>query len=825
MQFFRTSISSTYLGICILAASSVAQTASTVHGIVRDPLGAVVPNSDVSLVSTDSKHKVVAQSHSGPDGSYSLIVTQTGTYQLRATAVRFRETFSGSLQLVANGLITQDIVLATPTLTEEVTVTATGEPTPLAQSGAPITVLTENDSLGALEVQQGLRLVPGVQITAEGQLGGVSSIFLRGGNSDFTKVLLDGVPVNDIGSLADLSTLSAGGISRMEVLRQPSSVLEGADVMSGVVSLSTERGTTPLPLFTYGIDGGNLGTLHQLVSVAGAWRRLDYATGVTVLQTQNKEVNDQYHNATEYGNFGYRIDPKTDVRVSFRHIDTNAGNPNAIDLYGIPDFVNQTYANTFLNVTVQQQTTPAWHNVIRYGFQALDYTETQWAPDGSTAPNPYSGETYGNVVILTGANGYTAEGQAGLNYVGTAPYLTSYPNVSPSTTRRELVYTQSDDRLNHFFTALGSFQYEAEDGKSAYSSARRGNYSYTLQGSGDWANRLFYVVGTGIEDNAVYGKAVTPRASVAWYAFRPVQRAIFSGTKIHASFGKGVEEPSVGDQIYSLYGDFASVGDTASIAKYGIKPLTGEQNRSYDGGVEQLFGNGRARVNVSYFHNEFSHVIEYVPAPFGLEELGLPAAIYNNPDIYGAYVNSLAYRAQGVEVESEFRPMRSLFVRAGYTYLDSVVQRSFSSDALGPSYNTTFNFPTIPIGAYSPLIGARPFRRAPHSGYFSLEYTRKRLVAQLTGTLVGRRDDSTFLAYDDPNYGNSLLLPNRNLDGGYERLALSAEYRLTGHLTATTSLNNLLNQSYYEAFGYPALPFTVRGGLRYTFGGESFRLK
>ena len=149
-------------------------------------------------------------------------------------------------------------------------------------------------------------------------------------------------------------------------------------------------------------------------------------------------------------------------------------------------------------------------------------------------------------------------------------------------------------------------------------------------------------------------------------------------------------------------------------------------------------------------------MVEYV-YPTGLVLLGVPAAAAHNPSLYGAYVNSLAFRAQGAELESEFRLGSHLYARAGYTYLDARVQRSFSSDALGPSYNPSF--PKIAIGNYGPLDGARPFRRAPHSGYFALQYAHSRFNSQLTGTLVGRRDDSTFLGGSDASYGNSLLLP------------------------------------------------------------------
>jgi vitamin B12 transporter len=807
------------------ASTAFSQTAPTLHGHVRDPLGAVVPNAKVYLVENDGKKTILDGTLSGPDGSYSLAIPAARIYRIGVTAPSFRETLTGPIFLTPNQSVTKDVTLATPTLTQEVTVTATGTPTPLAQSGAPITLLTAGQYVNTLEIQDPLRLVPGVQITTEGQLGGESSLFLRGGNSDFTKVLMDGVPVNDIGSLADLSTLASAGLAQIEVLRQPSSVLYGSDVESGVVSLTTARGSTPLPLFTYSVDGGNFGTLRQEVSIAGAHSRFDYDTGFAAFQTSNSTVDDDFHNTTEFGNYGYAPDSRTDLRFTFRHIDTNAGDPNAIDLYGIPDFVNQFYKETFLSGVGQQQTTPRWHNLIRYGWQALNYDLIQYTSDGSTAPNPFSGYTYGNPVTITGANGYTVSGQANLDYVGTAPYLTTFPTSSPSSTRRSFVYAESDYAITHHLNALGSFQFETEKGASTYATASRGNYSYTLQLSGDAANRLFYVVGSGIEDNAIYGKALTPRASLAYYAFRPATSKFLSGTKLHASFGKGVEEPSILDQVYSLYGVFSAV-NPALIAQYGTKPLGGEYSRTYDAGVEQQFGDGRARVNLSWFHNEFTSVIEYVD-PNGLALLGIPAAEANDPNLYGAgaYINSEAYRAEGAELESEFRLAHHLFARAGYTYLDAVVQHSFSSDALGPNYNTSFNFSNIPIGNYGPLDGARPFRRAPHSGYFSLQYSHDRFNAALTGTLVSRRDDSTFLGGGDPNYGNSLLLPNRNLDGSYQRLELTSDYRINSHLTTYADLQNLLNEHYFEAFGYPALPFTVRGGLRLTFGGESFHLK
>jgi len=230
---------------------------------------------------------------------------------------------------------------------------------------------------------------------------------------------------------------------------------------------------------------------------------------------------------------------------------------------------------------------------------------------------------------------------------------------------------------------------------------------------------------------------------------------------------------------------------------------------------------GRARIGLTYFHNQFGSTLEFL-SQTALISFGVPVAAL--PNISGAYVNSLAYRAQGLEVEVEAKLSRHIFVRGGYTLLDAKVQDSFSSSALRPVFNTAYNFGDIPIGGSSPLKNNRPFRRARNSGYFALQYTRSRFSTSLSGTLVGLRDDSTFLT-SDPNGKPSLLLPNHNLDGAYQRLELSGDYHISRQLTAFTEIQNLLSEHYSEAFGYPALPFNFRSGFRLTLGGELWKQK
>jgi iron complex outermembrane receptor protein/vitamin B12 transporter len=182
---------------------------------------------------------------------------------------------------------------------------------------------------------------------------------------------------------------------------------------------------------------------------------------------------------------------------------------------------------------------------------------------------------------------------------------------------------------------------------------------------------------------------------------------------------------------------------------------------------------------------------------------------------YSMVLNSLAFRAQGIETTVESGIGKNLFLRGGYTYLDSVVQHSFSSDnetAIGISPDLFDG--AIPTGIYSPLKGARPFRRPPHTGFFTASYTAGRMTAVFTSAFSSRSDDSTYLGYSDINQGNTLVLPNRNLDWGYAKLDLGASYKLLSWLNVYAQAENLTDNGHIAPVGYPSLPFNLRTGLR-----------
>jgi vitamin B12 transporter len=443
----------------------------------------------------------------------------------------------------------------------------------------------------------------------------------------------------------------------------------------------------------------------------------------------------------------------------------------------------------------------------------------QFAPTGEPVTTEVDGVAhttyYGSLVNLRGANGYIATGQAAF-----------FQPAGDRVSNRDELYYQTDYTFPHRIAALFSFRYENERGRlldpgaGLEEQAHRTNFLYTLQLQGDIKHRFFYSLGGAVEKNHVYGVAGTPRIGLSYTPVRPGRR-VFRGTRLRANVATGVQEPSLEAEFTSLYTQLQESGNEAAVTAYNVRPITAERSRTYDLGVDQNILNQKLIFKAGYFHNEFNHQLEFINAD-GLEQyFGIPAAIATQ--LPASSLNSLAYRTQGLEVELQYRPFTHLVLNGGYTYLASLVLQSFGSDAVAASNGTPVTNPDLPgiaIGALSPLVGSRPFRRPPSTGFFAVEYTASRFSAGLKGALASRSDDSTFQLHNDINGGNTLLLPNRNLDFGYAKLDMNALFVANRHVTAFTELDNLLGQQHIGPIGYPGLPFTLRAGLKIRIGGN-----
>jgi len=347
-------------------------------------------------------------------------------------------------------------------------------------------------------------------------------------------------------------------------------------------------------------------------------------------------------------------------------------------------------------------------------------------------------------------------------------------------------------------------RYEHENG----SGVRRNNRSYFTESHGN-IGRLFATVGVGLEDNEVFGFTASPRFSAAYYLRLPVSSRFWAETKVRFNFGKGIKETSTYNDTHQLY----ALLTPAQRNQFNVGPLDPERSRTLDAGIDQGLWNGRMRIGATYFHNRFYELITFL-SNTQLISIGVdPAAA--SASGFGAYVNATSTKSQGLELQAIADLGHGFRVQGNYTYLDAVVTKAFGSPSTNPA------FPGVKIGAFSPLQGERPFRRAPHSGSIGLSYTNRKFTGSVTGYMVGRRDDSTFLS--DGFYGNSLLLPNKDLAPAYEKFDLAGRYRISPQLSLYSSIENLFSQHYDAAFGSPAAPLTMRSGITLTLGGDGRR--
>jgi vitamin B12 transporter len=813
---FRSAI----LAVMVLFALLPLANAVVIRGTVTDPLGAVVVGARVQLIQGQSNAAVGV---TGDDGTYEIRSTAAGRFVLLTSAATFTVGVSDDFYGGRTDIVTRNIVLSPDTVKTDVSVTATGIPTPIQQVSSAVTLVPQANLLTQLGLVNELRQSPGVDVVQTGQTGGVTSLFVRGGNSTANQVTLDGITMNDVGGYFDFGTVSSTGVGGVELYRGSNSALYGTDAGASVVNLETPRGTTLKPVLNYSGDAGNFHEYRNEGVLSGTWSRLDYLLGFSRLDASNALQRNRYHSATSVANVGMSLMANTQARFTLRNAVSATGLPQAHDFYGISADAKQGDQDIYSGLTLENRYHGNWHNLARYDITRKHEQEQAFTNVGTPISYDFNGgpctpqsqgcftEYFGNLVTIRGANGYSATGRASF----------FVPNEKSVSNRDELYY-QSDYSFGNHLMALFGFRYENERGSFVTDfeneTIQRTNYQYTMQFQGDWKNRFFYSLGGGVEKNHLYGITGTPRIGLAFVPVR-TGNGFFQGTKIRANVATGVQEPSLALEFASFYNQLLQAGQTAAIAKYNVMPAGPQRSRTYDIGIDQNIMGQKLVVKLGYFHNTFDHQMEGVDSGAMEQIFGYPPSVINT--VFTHYLNSLAFRAQGIEAEAEYQAPHHFFLRGGYTYLDAVVLQSFSSDAYNNGvFGENPNIPGVPIGAEGPLVGQRPFRRPPHTGFFAVQYESKKFTAAFKGALASRSDDSTFLDGFDVNFGNTLVLPNRNLDYGYAKLDLGGIYAATHRVGIFAQLDNLLSQQHIGPIGYPSLPFTFRVGIKFRLGGD-----
>jgi vitamin B12 transporter len=818
-----------FLPVLAILFAAIYAHAASIRGRVTDSTGARVAHAAIALLQGG---KIVANTVTGSDGSFTLTTGQSGRFFIVVSANSFRQLETPTFYANSFDTIERSIVLEPQWVRQSIVVTATGTPTPQPQTSSAISVLGQTEIGQSSDFVSLLRLMPGTASVQVGQRGAQTSLFIRGGDSDNNKVLIDGISVGDLGGRFDFGSISTTAIERSEIYRGPNSDLYGAGAESGVISFVTPRGTTSFPSIFVSADAGNFHTSHEEAQLAGADGKLDYFAAYSWLQSANSLPNDLMHLGSAAGNFGYQFNSTTMLRGTVHYNVASTGVPNAWDFYNVADQATQKDQDLYISATFDNQTTPNFHNTVRYGAARKREQYYLWQPSGELIEN-YDGfgdnAYFGQTVTIKGANGTSATGQAILDY----PEI--YPYAEQLVSNRDQLLYQGDFRFTPHLVGLIGFHYEDERGSEVIPTYEINepisptNYDYLASVHGDFKNRFFYNLGGSLEHYALFGTFTTPRAGFTFYALKP-RHGVFSGTRILGNYGDGIREPALTDETGSLYTALVSNGYASVAKQLNIGPLAPPTERTYEGGVEQTFLSQHILFRASYFHNEFGRQIESVSAVSLPDILGLTGqarqdfinalGYYYTLD-YGLNVNTQAFRAQGIESTLEGGIGHSLFLRGGYTWLEAVVQRSFDSDnlALVDGFEPTYN--GIPIGAFSPLVGARPFRRPPNSGFATATYSIKKFSAIFNSAFASRSDDSTYLAYADQTGENTLLLPNRNLNHGYAKLDLGGSYQFIQWLSVYAQAENLTSNQHIAPIGYPSLPFNFRAGLRFQWGKDS----
>lgn len=532
-----------------------------------------------------------------------------------------------------------------------------------------------------------------------GGYGAVTSIFTRGGDSDYTKVLLDGIPLNQPGGLFDFSTLQATNLDRIEIVRGPQSALFGSDAMTGVVQLFSARGSSEntRPQVSLNLDGGNLNTINAGADLNGTAGLFDYDAFWSRFSTDNQGVNADFEDSTAGSNLGLNLG-KTKVRWILRDDISHAGNPGQTAFGPAFDDSFAHRGDGYTGISFDNQTTQIWHQRLTYTFDRTRYVSRDFGLDAPFFPT---------------FDGRTAQFE-----------FFDFPFNFLNDVRRHHVEYQDDVTLGSGASGWGQHIFTlaitADKESGAIGDRLSGSGAVTHHGLQDFGGvfqhqaiigRLSLTNGFRAEGNSRFGKTINPRSSVAYLLRRSGDR--FGATKLKFNFGLGFKEPT----LVELFSP-----DQFFLGNPQLRP---ERNRSFDFGIEQRLSNDRVKLEVNWFDNRFRDLVEFETTNF--------------MTFTGSYFNVDAAKANGAEVIVEAVPITGVKLTAGYTYLNTLITRSST--------------PTDPVFG----VGQGLLRRPRHSGSLGAIWQWRKLTASATAIYVGRRVDDDFVGFfppftSDPSY-------------------------------------------------------------------------
>ncbi len=711
-----------------------------ITGLITDATHAPLPRA--AVVIRDKAGQTAASTQTNARGEFAADLPD-GIYTISVNLAGFASITDHLLEVRTD---TPPVTLSMEvrSIEQQIVVTATRNEALLPQIGSAVTVVP-GDTLsrsGVVSVAEVLRKVEGSTMVQSGGYGQLASLFVRGGESDYTKVLIDGIPVNSPGGAFNFANLSTADVERVEIVRGPQSALYGSDAIAGTLQVFTRRGTSmhlsPAPRFA--VEGGSFSTLRYAGGVDGKVDRADYALSFTRFDTDNEVVNSSFNQETIAANVGWQPSQRLGLRTIFRSEAGRAGVPGPSAIR--PPDPDEYYRHRDLIGGVTLTHVYSFSLSQKFSYSVSDSRQFSEDPEDS-----------GPSVVRYGDR--------------EAPWPSlDFVYQTLNHTRRQHIGYQSDIVLpgGHLFSAGADYEHESGvigDPNEKPLRATRDSYGAYFQDQWAFWGRMFATAGVRLERHDSFGFYATPRISMALHAHQPASKGILGLTKIRCSYGLGIKAPTLMES-YSESPYFRGNPD--------LKP---EKATSFDAGIEQSFGSGRGTVAVTYFDNRFREQIGY--------------AVTDYQTFEGSFFNIGRTRARGIETLLLTSLGSGWEVGGGYTFLDSAVLES--SNPFDPVFTR----------------GQWLLRRPRHSGYLDLRWKPGKWTFEASSLMVGKRVDSDFAGLGVTH------------NPGYMVLNVLANFRIGESTAVYAVVNNALNTSYMEVFGYPALRSHFRVGVRTGF--------
>lgn len=517
-----------------------------------------------------------------------------------------------------------------PPLQHEITVTANRIESRLDETASSVTVITreELDKLNKTTVLEALEVLPGLSTFQNGPTGSAASILIRGANSEHTKVLLDGIELNEPMSPSrscNLAHILIEDVNRIEVIRGPQSTLYGTDALGGVVNIITrqEKGA---PKFTLLSQGGTYNTGAMSASVSGSTAKFSYSLGGAFLYSEGfsaassdntgNEEKDGYQNSTGSAQLGFSLRKNLDLSISIRAYKTRS----EIDSFGSANFDDPNNVENNRSL------------IIKAGLRGL-YLQNRWESRLDLVYTDFN-RSYDNPIDEW--HPWEADNS-------------EYKSMS-----QKLAW-QNNFFLSNAHTVTAGLEYQQEQGESAYHSEslwgpfdsifslrKAHNTGIYIQDRLQAAKSFFATLGGRFDWHSRSGSSFTFRLAPSYWINQ-------TNTRIKATLGTGFKAPS----LYQLFAPKSTWGPV------GNDKLAAERSIGWDLGIEQNLLSHKLLLSITYFSNSFKNLIDF--------------------DYSQGFINIGKATTDGMEISITLKPSTNLKILSFYTLTKAKDQDTYEN--------------------------------------------------------------------------------------------------------------------------------------------------